>query len=243
MDLQSPISDYYRFATEGEDGGYLHSLVIACRGHYAELPSYDRVRDLLMREAGRAQVLALNHDPDPDRRDASLKEWVARELPNEDQASWFELSAAATASLTVHVLAAVAAEPVCTDGEIARVQAAYFPWCSLATTMLDSYVDQLEDADSASHSYLAHYASQEIAARRLAEVIHRSAREAGDLQKGNRHAVIVACMVAMYLSSDSARSPQLSASTRKLLAAGGSLPRVLLPILRGWRVAYGLRSA
>jgi tetraprenyl-beta-curcumene synthase len=243
LDLQAPISDYYLFAPEREDGGYLQALVRACRDHCAGLPSYHRVRTLLLREATRAQVLALNHDPDPDRRDASLREWVSRELPGQHEAAWFELSAAATASLTVHALLALAAEPACDTSEIARVHAVYFPWCSLATTMLDSYVDQLEDSTTARHSYLGHYVSHEAAIRRLSEVVDRSVRDASNLQNGCRHNVIVACMVAMYLSKDSARTPQLSASTHTLLRAGGSLPRLLLPILRAWRVAYGLRSA
>jgi hypothetical protein len=50
-------------------------------------------------------------------------------------------------------------------------------------------------------------------------------------------------MVAMYLSRDSAYTPELRASTRTLVDAGGSLTKLLLPILRTWRIAYGLRSA
>jgi tetraprenyl-beta-curcumene synthase len=109
--------------------------------------------------------------------------------------------------------------------------------------MLDSYVDQFEDAASGNHSYISHYGDGDAAVRRLCEIVDRTAREACGLRNGHRHTVIVACMVAMYLSKDSAYTPELRASTRTLVAAGGSLTKVLLPVLRAWRIAYGLRSA
>jgi tetraprenyl-beta-curcumene synthase len=59
----------------------------------------------------------------------------------------------------------------------------------------------------------------------------------------HRDAVIVASMIAMYLSKDSARTPELDDYTRLLARAGGSLTRLLMPVLRTWRALYGQRSA
>jgi tetraprenyl-beta-curcumene synthase len=242
LDPDAPISDYYRFHPWHDDGGYLRALVESCREHCAFLPSYSRVRALVLREATRAQVLALNHDPDPHCRDTALEEWAAKEFTDYGGASWFELSGAATASMTIHVLLALAAEPTCEESDISSAQAVYFPWLSLATTMLDSYVDQLDDAASGDHSYIAHYASREIAIQRLGEIVEQTASEARSLRNGYRHAVIAACMVAMYLSRDSAYTPDMRMATQTLVRAGGSLTKLLLPILRAWRIAYGLRS-
>jgi hypothetical protein len=50
-------------------------------------------------------------------------------------------------------------------------------------------------------------------------------------------------MIAMYLSEDSARTPELQTTTQSLIVAGGSLTRLLLPILRAWRLVYAQRSA
>jgi tetraprenyl-beta-curcumene synthase len=242
LDPAAPISDYYRFHPWKDDGGYLRALVVSCREHCACLPSYSSVRLLAIREAARAQVLALNHDPRPRCRDAALRAWAMREFPGGDDASWFELSGAATASLTVHVLLALAAETRLEEGDIQGAHAVYFPWLSLATTMLDSYVDQADDAATGDHSYIAHYSSREVAVQRLCEVVDRGAREARGLRNGHRHAVIVACMVAMYLSGDGAKTPGLRTATRTLVDAGGSLTKLLLPVLRVWRIAYRLRS-
>jgi tetraprenyl-beta-curcumene synthase len=243
LDPHASISDYYQHHPWREDGGYLRSLVEACRRGCSALPSYPRVQALVARETMRAQVLALNHDLNPACRDASLKRWAEREFEDRHDACWFELSGAASASLTVHVLLALAAEPACTEHEVEGACAAYFPWLSLATTMLDSFVDQVEDEANGDHSYIAHYESPAVATRRVCEIVERAARESRRLHNGCRHAVIAACMVAMYLSRDSARTPAMRATTGRFIEAGGSLTRVLLPILRLWRIIYAQRSA
>ena len=243
LNPDAQISDYYRLHPWDDDGGYLRALVQGCREQCAYLPSYPQVRELAVREAVRAQVLAINHDPSPDHRDAALRQWVTQEFNDHGEADWFELSGAATSSLTVHLLLTLAAEPTFDERNVNRACAVYFPWLSLATTMLDSYVDQFDDAVNGDHSYIAHYASRDLAVRRLGEIVERAGREARALRNGHRHAVIVACMVAMYLSNDSVVAGDMRATTRTLLDAGGSLTKLLLPVLRAWRIAYGLRSA
>lgn len=242
LDPGIPISDYYRHHPWRDDGGYLRMLVESCRSGCAALPSYGRVRPLVVREARRAQVLALNHDLDPRGRDASLRAWARSEFSGERRLSWFELSGAASASLTIHAFLALAAEPACSEAEIDRTCAAYFPWMSAATTMLDSYVDQAEDVINGDHRYIAHYASEQLAGERVRELVSRSAREARRLRHGHRHAVITSCMVAMYLSKDSAHAPDMRASTASFVRAGGSLTRLLLPILRIWRIVFVQRA-
>lgn len=109
--------------------------------------------------------------------------------------------------------------------------------------MLDHFVNQTEDEIGGNHSYIAYYPSPEAAIRRIHELIRRCLREASILDQGERHTLIAACMVAMYLSKDSARTPAMRPRSRSLAGAGGSLTRVLVPILRLWRIAYGQRSA
>jgi tetraprenyl-beta-curcumene synthase len=238
-----PMADYYRYHPWKDDGGYLRSLVQRCRKSSAELPSFERVRPALMQEAARTQVLAINHELDDHLRDTTLEAWAARELPYRADARWFELTGAASASLTVHALLALTPQPSVSEPDIRRVRDAYFPWISAATTMLDSYVDRAEDAANGDHSYIAHYPTRAAAAQRIPELIRRSFAEAGALPGGERHVLIVACMVAMYLSKDSARQPAMRASTTALVCAGGSLTQFLLPILRLWRITHSQRSA
>jgi hypothetical protein len=78
---------------------------------------------------------------------------------------------------------------------------------------------------------------------RLSMAVEQASLAVTSLPDGQRHAVILSCMVAMYLSKDSARAPGLRASTRRIAASGGTLTRVLVPILRAWRIRYRQVSA
>ncbi len=243
VDLDESVSDYYCHHPWRDDGGYLQTLVEVCRERCSSLPSYQRVRPLLIGEARRSVVGTFNHQLNPDERDRALQCWAEHEFQGQDGSMWYELAAAASCSAAAHVLLILAAERNCNECEVADTYAAYFPRFSIATTMLDSYVDQGEDRASGAHSYISHYPSGEIASRRLAELVTRSADGLSRLRNGHRHAVIAACMVAMYSSKDSARTPAMRATTRSLVRAGGSLAMLMLPVLRLWRILYALRSA
>jgi tetraprenyl-beta-curcumene synthase len=242
LDVDGAAGDYYRLHPWRDDAGYLAALVDACRSGCRQLPAYEEVRPMLRRETTRALVLGVNHDRNPLGRDATLKGWAEREYASQMQASWFELASAASASLTVHAILALAAEPRCERGEVEGAYSAYFPWISALGTMLDSYVDREEDTVEGNHIYIDHYPTGAAGLQRVGHLVSRSAQEARGLRKGHRHAVIVACMVAMYLSKDSARGPSMKGSTRGLLREGGSLAVLLLPVLRIWRIAYEQRS-
>ena len=73
-------------------------------------------------------------------------------------------------------------------------------------------------------------------------MIRRCLRETRALENGEKHMLIAASMFAMYLSKDSALTPAMCESTKRILASGGSLTRVLHPILRLWRTVYAQRS-
>jgi tetraprenyl-beta-curcumene synthase len=235
-------SDYYRHHPWKDDGGYLKALVESCQQRCRALPSYDQVRVLVLREAGRFQVLALNHLIDPVERDAALERWATLECPEAEEFGWYELASAASGSLVVLALLTLAARENVTAGEIEKIQHVYWPLTSLVAVMLDSYADQDEDAVSGDHSYVAHYPSDEERTQRLATCIGTASHGALSLPDGHKHAVIVSAMVAMYLSKDSARAPERRRETQALVAAGGSLARLLVPVLRLWRIAYSHRG-
>jgi tetraprenyl-beta-curcumene synthase len=243
LDPRRLAADYHRHRPARDDGGYVGALVCACRGHSVELSAIQQVRRLLLREATRASVQAVNHDPDPMLRRDTLRAWAAREFPDVVDASWFELTGAAGAGLAIYALLALAAGPQPTSTTIAQTCDAYFPWASAVATMLDSYVDQEQDMASGGHVYVSYYGDPEVATRRIAQLIRRSLRATRSLPHSERHTLVIACMVAMYLSKDSARTVQMRTTRATLMSAGGSLTKALLPILRLWRVAYAQRSS
>jgi tetraprenyl-beta-curcumene synthase len=243
VDPDSPRRDYYRFSPWREDGGYLQALVDTCRECCRRLPSFDRVQALVLRDAMRAQVLALNHEPDPALRDVALRAWTVAEFPAGQEARWYELSGAASAGLAAFALLALACEPCCSDEAIARTHAAYFPWVSAVACMLDSFADQAEDQANGDHSYIAHYPTPEIAVTQTCRLVCRCMHELSGLANSEAHLLISSCMVALYLSKDSAPEDSARRWSRELAKAGGPLTRALVPVLRLWRAAYSLRSS
>jgi tetraprenyl-beta-curcumene synthase len=227
-----------------DDGGYLTALVNACRDGCRELPGYPVVRPLLVREAERGGVLVLNHQPDASIRREGLRAWAAEHLLDlEDGLVWYERTAAVSGWITTHVLLAVAESPTVTAAEAEATYDAYFPWLALTLTLVDSYVDQADDVAAGNHNYLAHFPSADAAVERLRESVSRAAHDVLTLPHGERHAVLLGCMIALYLSKDSARTPELRETTARVAAAGGALTRLLLPILRVWRICNAQRSA
>jgi tetraprenyl-beta-curcumene synthase len=243
LDPGGPISDYYRHGPRRRDGGYVRALVQRCREHCVYLPSYESTRSFALRGARRCRVQGLNHDADAARRDRALEAWAAETFDDGWGLSWWELTAAASSTLGILALLALAADPGSGECDAREVDAAYMPWICAASTMLDSYVDEVEDAAGDAHSYIAHYPSGELAVQRTHELVRRSLLEARQLRNGARHALIAGGMVAMYLSTDEAHSAFKRDTTRMLLQAGGSLTTMLVPILRAWRVGGGARHA
>jgi tetraprenyl-beta-curcumene synthase len=242
LDPSTPISDYYRHHPWRDDGGYLRLLVELCRVACVLLPSYVAVRPTLIRAATLAQVQGLNHELDPHLRDVALRKWSAQEFADRLDLAWYELSGAASTWISVLALLALASEPGRRPQEAVETYAAYF-WVCLAATVLDSYVDEAEDTANGDHSYFGHYPSKEVGVRRAHEIVRRASHEARSLRNGRRHTVVVACMIALYLSKDSALTPGLEPTSQLLLHSGGPLAALLGPVLRAWRVAYSLKGS
>lgn len=238
-----PCSDYYRLHRQRDDGGYLRMLVETCRAGCATLPSFELVRARVQRSAHLGTVQVANHDPRPAQRIAGLRTWVERELPDRGELRWFELAAAASSSLWTLALLALAVDAQLREEDVAAAEAVYFPWVCAASTLLDAFVDQPADRAEGNHSYVEHYDSAAEMVERLCEIVYRSVAGARRLRNGERHALIAAGMVSMYLSKASARGPELRAASARIARAAGSLPRVQLPIMRAMRALQRLGDA
>jgi tetraprenyl-beta-curcumene synthase len=243
LDPGGSLSDYYRHHPWKDDGGYLRALVEAGRSGCTQLSGYERVQAMAIESARRMTVQSVNHEPHPERRVAALKAWAAREFPGRDEMAWFEWTAASCSSLSTFALLALAADPLVSEADVAEAEAVYFPWVCAASTLLDAFVDQASDRAEGNHSYVEHYDSPGEMVERLCEIVYRSVRGARQLRNGERHALIAAGMVSMYLSKASARSPELGPAARRIARAAGSLPRVQLPIMRAMRAVQRLGDA
>jgi tetraprenyl-beta-curcumene synthase len=239
LDVDGPPPDRAIGDAVGDDGGYLCALVLACRHGCATLAHYGKARGLLLREAGRARGFEIEHDRDPVRRMAKMKALAAAEFRATTEITCWELTGGTSSLLTAMAVLGTAADEESTDDDLQRAADAYV-WVASAAALLDSYVDQVDDAVNHAHNWFDYYPGPEEAALRACELVERALRETAALRNGERHVVIVTSMTALALSSDTARS--LRASTSRLADHGGTMTKLLVPVLRAWRIAYDQRS-
>lgn len=241
VDVGGPVHDYYADHPWRDDGGYLRALVQRCRAACAALPRYDVARASLLREARRGRALELCHDPDPRRRDAALQRLATEDLNAVAGAAWFEVAGSATSLLGVIAVLALAADETTTAQDLDAALAVYVPWVGALSLMLDGYVDQADDAVTGSWSAVAYYPDPAVASERIVALMRTALDGVAGLRRGERHTVVIAAMIAMYLTSADATAEPLAACTRGLRQAGGPLTRAFVPALLAWRVLYRQR--
>jgi tetraprenyl-beta-curcumene synthase len=229
--------DYYEHHPQREESGYLEGIVDDARAALGELPSYPAVAASARSAAARIvdfQSLSLGG---PGERGA-LARYAWEQTPRGSGLYWWETAAAGGSSLGLYALIAAATERQLDRCEIDAIEGAYFPWVGAFHSLLDSLVDEAEDAAIGQLSLVGCYASREQAASRLGLLAARAVSEARGLPCGRRHAVLVAGMAGYYLSAPEASAPGALALSRAVRGAVGGLvgPSLLVFDLRRRRL-------
>lgn len=242
LDPGAAQPDYYAHHAQREDGGYLGELVQSCRLALGELGSYPGVAEYAGRAGARIVAFqSLSLGSGQDERDA-LERWGRAQAPAGGDLRWWEAAAAGGSSLCVHALiAAAAADPAPGPTELAAIEeASYFPWIGALHSLLDSVVDEAEDARTGQLSLIDCYASPREAATRMRWLAARAMGSARRLSHGSEHVVLVAGMAGYYLSELSGAG----ASARSTLTDGvreeiGGLARAALLVFKVRRACGG----
>ena len=230
-------ADWYRLHAAADDGGYLAALVGACREGCEALPAFPHVRTAARREAGRNEVQGIKDGP-AGWREPQLQAWADVQSRGDDvgDATWFEVAAAGSSPLAALALLAAAADPATSATTAEQTRRSYFPWIEALSTLLDSLADRERDAATGELSFVDQYASEAMASVRLQALAAHALASARGLPNGDRHAVLVAGMIAMHLSDRSAWLPGARETTRAVLASSlAVVTPLLLLLLRGWR--------
>ncbi|HZV75010.1 MAG TPA: DUF2600 family protein [Conexibacter sp.] len=229
----TPSANWYALCPWSDDGGYLDALVETCHDALLRLPAHAGVVAGLGRLADRAgEAQSLHHAAADAEGERALARWAATQQPPECALHWWELAAAAGSPLGFFALVAAAAHRDTDAAAALAVERAYFPWIAALSWLLESLVDQEEDADGDAHSYVAHYGPPQSAARRLATIAEHAGADARQLPQGARHTLLLAGMVGMYLSHAGATSGAASEAAAAVRQAIGGPVAALLWILR-----------
>lgn len=228
--LATPL-DWYEHHPQREDGGYLSHLVEQCRGAFASLPSHELVGACA--RAGAARIVAFQslNLSESQGEHTGLERWASEATPPGTELRWWETAAAAGSSLGVHALIAAAAETRLEPHDVTAIDRAYFPWIGGLHSLLDNLIDKRED-EAAGHRSLVEYYGPQRAAQRMSWLAERAERAARELPHGRRHSVILAAMIANYLSTPEAQSAQLAPVSEAVLATTGPLAAPTLLVFK-----------
>lgn len=237
--------DWYEFHPQREDGGFLDAALAQCRSSFARLPSAETVAPWAQAAAERIVAFQSLNLSEAQGDHAGLERWGTEATPPGTDLRWWETAAAAGSSLTVHALIAAAAEPGLRAEDARALADAYFPWIGCLHSLLDNLIDKRED-EAAGHRSLLEYYPPHDAATRLADLARRARAAAGSTPKSTCHRVMLAAMIANYLSTREARGPELGVARDAVIASAGPMVGVSMAVFEAralWRAAADLVGA
>jgi tetraprenyl-beta-curcumene synthase len=238
-----PIADLYACGEWTKDTGYLADLIVRCRSALAELPGAALVRASLLSSA--RDIAEFQAHSRPAAEPGELERWARGLPPRAPRISWWESAAACGSSLAVHALIAAAAERSLDERTVRRLIAAYGGPVGALHSLLDSLIDQDEDALLGQPSLIALYPSAQAAAHAMGEMADSAMLAGRALPHGRRHAVLVAAMSSLYLSDPQARTPRAAPMAASARAGIGALatPAMGVFALRRLTAPRGMQRA
>ncbi len=239
LDLAHSPTDYYKHHTHREDGGYLPAIVGACRAALASLPAYPVVAQSACRLAELIVCFQSLNLTESQGSYHALARWAQQQTPRESGLRWWETAASAGSSLGIFALMASAAHSTTDAHEATAIERAYFPWIGSLHSLLDSLIDQPEDAATKQHNLIQHYRSPGETAARLRLLADASVRHTRTLPRGLQHTVILAGMVSHYLCAREARLPHAKLAKIEVLEAIGDLAR---PTMLAFQIRQAARA-
>jgi tetraprenyl-beta-curcumene synthase len=115
---------------------------------------------------------------------------------------------------------------------VAALDRAYFPWIGSLHTLLDSLIDEREDATTDQHRLTARYASDEETASRLQVLALRARERIQALPDSEHHMMILAAMVSFYLASRQGGDHRVKRTSEAVLTVFGDHAAPAMFVLR-----------
>jgi tetraprenyl-beta-curcumene synthase len=229
LQSDAPHADYYEYHSRRDDGGYLVSLIERCRAAVCALPSYGLVAETVTRHTCRVVFYQSRVNLATASDHPALARWASKQ-PTGSQLRWWELGAACGSSLAIFAHLAAATDPNLTWREVEAIEALYWPWAEALHILLDNLIDQAEDHATDQHNLIDYYASQDEMVERLDLLAREMVKRTAAVPP--HHRLILAAMVALYLSDEQAWIPSARPASERILDAIGTFARPALLLLR-----------
>jgi tetraprenyl-beta-curcumene synthase len=215
LDPSRPLHDYYALGPPGDDGDYLASLVRRVRRALSRLGDYELLMPYFTEAAALyADTQTFSHLPEAQRKPA-LVEWHAREGRRFGDLTWWEFAAAAGSQFQVY--GPLYAAFCSSFRSIAQTYQAYFPAFSTIHVLLDSFIDQQEDAEHGELNWIRCYDSFDAFSRRTRELARRARNAFCALPMPRAHTFALRVMALFYLTHPKVYEQRLTQEAIALL--------------------------
>lgn len=221
VDPESIPGDYYCLYPYRADGGYLRSLVAACRDALNGFPSYPAVKQEVLRLAELYSRLQVYKHLEQNIREPLVKHWLLPLCQRFPGFSWWEIAAATGSTLGIFTLMALATREKIDADEVHAVSRVYFPWIASLHILLDYFIDREEDRTSGDMNFTAYYPDLDQCRKRLKEIAGESLRLSAALPSASFHNLVVQGLLALYLSDPKVQQQGFAGLSREILESGG----------------------
>ncbi|KAF0160289.1 MAG: cytoplasmic protein [Syntrophaceae bacterium] len=220
---KAPLTAYYRFRREQDDGGYLAALVQACREVLGHLSSYHLGAAALQELASVYIDLQVHKHVRKDERLPRLQAWFAGHEKGLPQMAWYEFAACAGSTLGIFCIVSQLFNPATTAELIGRIKNAYFPWVQGLHILLDYLIDQEEDRTGSDLNFCSYYEDSEHLSCRLSHFYSQAQASVASLPNAKFHHLITCGLLSIYLADHKvSRQKDVRVISKKLLSLGGS---------------------
>jgi tetraprenyl-beta-curcumene synthase len=200
VDPSAPLTPYYEFRDEREDGEYLASLVRTCQSCIYMLPSYHLVAGEVRELVSLYCDLQVYKHIRRDLREPELLNWWEKHRSRYPGLQWNEFAAATGSTLGVFMLFLAAADRDLTPAAVDDIRGAYFPYVCGLHILLDYLIDQEEDRRGGDLNFCNYYDDDAATAERIEYIAENARRSIGQLSCPSYHRMIIEGLLALYLS-------------------------------------------
>lgn len=222
LDPGQPLTDYYRFRRERDDGGYLASLVGVCREVLGQLANFAQGGPALQKLASLYIDLQVHKHVHKEERLSRLRTWFDAHKATLPDMAWYEFAAAAGSTLGIFCIVAQLFQPQTSSALIDRTFRAYFPWVQGLHILLDYLIDQEEDRREMDLNFCSYYESSEHMFNRIGFFYSQARRSVFVLPDADFHHFVTRGLLSIYLADHKvSRQKDVRTIASKLLRLGG----------------------
>lgn len=242
LQRQSENTNYYRYRTEQDDGGYLQSLVSTCQSVLCQMEHYEKIERYLLELCVYYSDLQVHKHVQEHERVARLQKWFQSHESNLPQMAWFEFSACSGSTLGIFCLVSYALRDDFKAEHAQQIHNGYFPYIQGLHILLDYFIDQQEDVEGGDLNFCSYYADHQELYERMSHFVSQAEHYLDQLPHKRFHKLIHRGLLGLYLSdskvNDVADTKKLA---KRMVKLGGAQSRFFYINARIYRFVKKLK--